>query len=209
MITHVWLKDGNRIDFTYATTKDVSTIKGWSRFSQEESNPRKLDAIEFAASAIQKWRDLRKKHRVARSMREIEVFVKDNPYSEVAALIVAKAVSFKRMKLLGLCLFRRTWAHNIYLDYIAVHPLLVENPRRPIRGLGPALLYYVSCLAAELKSTDEKPIQAIWGETTQNSVEFYRGLLEGKNIQDLLYLNKEEYTLLRNGLKSSLLEPEE
>ena len=37
--------------------------------------------------------------------------------------------------LLGVCLFHRTWANNVFVDFLAVHPDTMK-PDNPITGVG-------------------------------------------------------------------------
>ena len=94
-----------------------------------------------------------------------------------------------------MCHFRRTWANNIYVDYLSVHPFLIRNPSNPLPNLGSALLYFVSCVADGIEAGK------IWGETTQNSVQFYEKIF-GRCIQDdMLDLEREDYMAFKNEME--------
>lgn len=85
------------------------------------------------------------------------------------------------MRIAGVCLFRRTWCNNIFIDFLARHPL------NPIKGAGSALLWYIARVASAINA------DAIWGETTQNSVEYYAQVFGKQDMRDLLYIRRDEY----------------
>jgi hypothetical protein len=75
---------------------------------------------------------------------------------------------------------------------------LIDNPKEPISGVGTAIFYHSLCIATAIEAA------TVWGETTPESVGFYRGLCEGKKIDDLLFFTAEEYIKLRQELERKL-----
>ena len=187
-----------RFDFVSATNRDCAGIKRWKRFIKGTGDPIKRDSVELANLAIRRWREGRAKGMVANTMREIRNFIRDNPYCEVAVLVLMKAPWSKGMKIVGLCHFRRIWNGNIFIDYVAAHPLAAGGSGKSVRGVGLGLLYYVVCCAAEIGAT------AIWGETTQNSVEYYRKIFKKNDINDVLYIKREEFLEFKKNVEQRL-----
>ena len=175
------------VKFKFATTRDIKSLTSWRRVAQLSGNPMKLDAAEFAELAFRRWREGKGKKRAANSVEDIRDFVRDNLQAEVHILVLAKAPWLRIGTIVGVCHFRRTWANNIYVDYLSVHPFLIRNPSNPLPNLGSALLYFVSCVADEIQAGK------IWGETTQNSVQFYEKIFGRGRQDDMLDLERDHY----------------
>ena len=73
-------------------------------------------------------------------------------------MLLAKAGWFEP-GILGVCLFHRTWANNIFIDYLAAHPATMDVDA-PIRGVGTGLLFALCDISLQL----QLPLH--WGETT-------------------------------------------
>ena len=181
-------------EFEHGTQRDMRQIKKWNRLARDESNPNKLDSIDFANSVASQWAEAREKRLLADNWHDFCALIQNNPHEEVSVFVVVKALQRSRRKLVALVYFRRTWCNNIYLDYVAVHPSLVDEPNRPIRDTGTVILYFIAWLAETIGA------RAVWGMTTQNSVEFYRRIFGGKRIKDLLYLTEKDYKRFRESV---------
>jgi hypothetical protein len=153
-----------------------------------------------------RWDEARARQRAASSIEEIQEFIQNNPHAEVAVMILAKAPWVRKKQLntlVGLCTLRRTWANNIFIDFLSAHPRLTHNPRSPIRGVGTALMYAIATVGAAIGA------KAIWGEATQNSAPFYAKLFGRLDMKDLLYLTDAEYTAFRTKVDENLKKIEE
>lgn len=192
------LAPGKTLRFSFATPKDCRVVSSWKKSARKKPNPVVVDAIELAVLGVRRWREAMAKRRVANSVQDIRDFIQDNPHAEVAALLVAKAPWLQKKTLVGLCHFRRTWSNNIYIDFLTVHPLIVRNPKSPLRGVGTALLFFLSCIAAEIGA------KVIWGEATQNSAGFYRKIFGREDIKDLIYVTEAEYKAFKNRVEENL-----
>jgi hypothetical protein len=144
------------------------------------------DSIEFLESALSKWRLYEIRGRIGRSPVEFEAQIKREKYADVLGMFVINAPWSSLKGSIGFCQFRRTWCHNLAIDFIAVHPmLLVRNP--PISGIGTALLHEVAVFARHLETT------YVWLETTDLSVKYYSGLFGTSPASDLLRLPTAEF----------------
>jgi len=94
------------------------------------------------------------------------------------------------MNVVAICLFRRTWYNNLYIDFLAKHP------RAPFASAGGAALWHISKIAKSIGA------HAIWGETTQNSVGYYKRALRRKSMTDLLFLKRKEYEAFANDFEA-------
>jgi hypothetical protein len=186
------------LKFAHAKRKDARAFRRSLKSFRGASNPKVLDAMELATLAFRRWREARSKKRVADCVEDVRDHIRNNPHAEITVLVLARAPWLKRNHVAGLCHFRRTWCNNIYIDFLTVHPSLVANRQRPIRGVGTALLYFVACVAAEIKAG------ALWGEATQNSAEFYRRIFAGADVSDLIYLREPDYNGFRTRIAASL-----
>jgi len=193
MVTTFALPSGKTLQFSFATRRDDLAFRRWAKSARSGSNPRVVDALELATLCFRRWREETTKDRVADSFEDIEDLIQDNPYAEVAVLVLAKAPWLRDGSLVGLCHCRRTWSNNIYIDFLTVHPRLVRN--KSVQGVGTALLYFVTCLAADMDAA------VIWGEATQNSHQFYRKVFGLADIKDLIFLGKTEYTAFKNRIQ--------
>lgn len=179
-----FLIDVNReLRFGFAKRRDDQAYRKWLKSANLGSNPNMMDAAELATLAFRRWREAVAKKRAATCRKDITDIITDNPHAEVTVLVVVKA-PWLRNKPVGFCHLRRTWCNNIYIDFLTVHPAHLGK----LSGVGTALLYFVSCLAAEIGA------EVIWGETTQNSVEFYRRVFNKPGTKDLILLEKSDYT---------------
>jgi len=158
-------------------------LKSW-KVAKHDLDPAARDAAEFADLAYRQWAYYGRGLAVARTLRELKSIIRNNPKAEVAVLLLAKVpVGRLRLGIGGICLFRRTWYNNIYIDFLVKHPL------SRFGGTGTALLRFLTLVATSLKC------DAIWGETTQNSVDFYERAI-GTKMTDMLYLDRETYEAL-------------
>src|SRR4051812_28667509 len=99
-----------RATISYAAESDFDFLKDWKPSIQNEKNPVRLDAYNFAKLAVKRFQAHSPFENYAKDRSEIIDFVRDNPRSEVANLIVLKAAWFKFSPVLGICHFRRTWS---------------------------------------------------------------------------------------------------
>ena len=141
---------------------------------------------------------LQRKRRVADRLQDIKDLIQDNPYAEVAVLILVKVPWLRRNNLAGVLFFRRTWCNNIFLEYLVVHPLYARNPEGPVRGVGTAMLYFLSNIATEIDAG------TIWGEATQNSAPFYRKMFGRKGIDDRIHLSRKTYKAFQVEMEAKL-----
>ena len=73
---------------------------------------------------------------------------------------------------------------------------LIGNPQSQFRGLGTGLLYHLSAVAHQLG------VGAVWGEATQNSVNFYRKIFRlSDDLKDFLYLSSADYGVFRERME--------
>ena len=180
---------GKKLEFVFAKRNDHRLFNRWVKSANPGSNPNVLNAMELATLAFRRWKEAHKEGQVAHSVQDIKDYIRNNPHEEITILILVRARWLKDRTLAGLCHFRRTWCNNIFIDFLTRHPSLVRKPTTSkIRGVGTALLYFVTSVAAEIEAG------AVWGEATQNSAEFYKGAFEKPNIKDLFFLKKKDYT---------------
>jgi hypothetical protein len=71
----------------------------------------------------------------------------------------------------------------------------LRRQRNRIRGVGSALFYLVTSIAAHLQAN------VIWAEATQNSAEIYRKWFGREDIKDLVHLSPAEYTAFKTRIE--------
>jgi hypothetical protein len=189
---------GRSLEFVFAKRRDDRAFRKWLKSAPPASNPKVLDAMELGTLAFRRWREAVTKKRVADCVDDIKDYIEDNPHAEITVLILVRAPWLKGRNLVGLCHFRRTWCNNIYIDFLTKHPSLIGRHKEAVRGVGTALLYFIACVAADIKAG------TVWGEATQNSAKFYRKVFEKPEIKDLIFLDEKDYTAFRNRVSSDL-----
>jgi N-acetylglutamate synthase-like GNAT family acetyltransferase len=112
--------------------------------------------------------------------------IRADPKIDVLALIAAEATWTTRDPRLGLCAFRRTWSNSIVVDYIAVHPMLLQTDSE-VSGIGTAMLYATANIAKKIGA------ERVWLETTDSSVGYYQYLFAEAVDKDLLVISTEDF----------------
>lgn len=184
------LRPSGGVTFSSASPDDKRILPRWVAAIREDSNPKRRDAVELAGMAFKKWLQARRHRSAAVTLSDFKDMIEDNPNSEVTVLLVAKIRKprgrLMRSQVAGLCAFHRTWANNIFLDFLCVDPRLYGE-HAPVRGIGSATLWYLALLAGHIDAN------MIWGEATQNSCGFYSKVF-AKDVRDLIQLSPDEYT---------------
>jgi hypothetical protein len=145
-----------------------------------------VDAVDFAASARQKWHFYFQRGMTVSSVDQLRQQISSEPRGERLGMCYAIAGWQRQNMYLGLALFRRTWCNHISLDFLAVHPDLLKTSRR-VQGVGLALLYRVYLIAKEVNA------KKIWLETTDSSVGYYEHLFHLDHLEDLLIVPLSEF----------------
>ncbi|MEO5959362.1 MAG: hypothetical protein ABIR80_09610, partial [Opitutaceae bacterium] len=156
---------------------EINVLKSWDG----GNSARGQDSAEFAHLAALKWETTCELGAVASSPAELDTAIRANPKIDVTAMLLAEARWFEP-GLLGLCLFHRTWAGNVFLDFLAAHP----KAEGQIGGLGAGLLYHLCEVSCRLRA----PL--LWGETAAGSTEFYERAFGIENVRDQLLVSLEQ-----------------
>lgn len=162
----------------FAGPKDLRLLKEFA----SNSEARVAEAVEFVRLAAKRWRYYRKQYLVATGIEDLRRRVAADPSGELSVLLVARVED----RLLGCCHFRRTWAGNVYIDFLAAPALL------DFTGTGTGLLFYVSCIAAEIGANQ------IWGEATRDSCGFYEKTFNCTGVDDLFRIPNPSFVQFRD-----------
>jgi hypothetical protein len=176
----------------FAARDDFDFIKGWKEKLGDDTNPYRKDAVDFADLAIQRYdADSKIGQPYARSISDVSDHVSHDRECEVAGFALLKCDWFPDSNVLGICHFRRTFCNNLVLDYLSGHPFTVrppENYKHLVRGVGTALMCFLSRVAVSLGCT------YIWGEATSDSRKFYRKIFKLDSIEDLILVPRSNFT---------------
>ena len=127
------------------------------------------DSADYARQAVARWRGYADKRMTVRTLKEAEQ-KSLNSKEEFAALLVLKADWWlDRDHPLAFVYVRRTWCNGFYLEFMAGHPLTEGS----IKGI---LRASIQCLVNMAETTHG---EWIWWETTEHSLDFYKGCIEG------------------------------
>jgi hypothetical protein len=162
----------------FASDIDLCQLKSWQKLELRSDNPHVRDSIEFSKLAIKWWRYYYRLGASAASLKALKAKTVSNPRHEFAFLVLARADWLAEVPVLGLCCCRRTWCNHIVLEFAAVHPMVLEDAARNIRGVGTGMLHSLICIADEIQAT------TVWGEATENSAPFYEKVLRIPRVGD-------------------------
>ncbi len=165
----------------FATDADVQEIAGWPRLVTSADPMAVQDAAEYGGLAASKREFFRSAGRLALTLGELQSMIRSDPVAEIAALLVIRAKGVATGEQLGCALIRRTWSHNLVIDFLANHPELLRAPGT-VRGVATGLLYFVLTLGEALGTGD------FWGEATDQSAAFYRRQFRAMEITDRFVL---------------------
>jgi len=180
-------------DCFWATPPAHSETAILETWSNPTGSPTQMDAGELAVLAAQKWATTCKFGTVARSLAEMEMLIRKDSGVEVTAMLLAGAEWFEG-GLLGVCLFHRTWANNVFLDFLAANPDSM-NPSAKISGVGTGLLYHLCGIAGHLKAA------TLWLETTSGSAPYYRQIFRLPEMADVVAVSRDHQEILCAGLR--------
>lgn len=172
----------------FAGQNDLAFVTEWRKTLGEDKNPLKTDAVDFAQLVQYRFVAHSEIQAYASRVQDFGDHIKNNPNSEIAGIVLLKCDWFPESKVIGVAHFRRTWSNNIILDYLAAHPFIaMRDPayQYQVRGVGTALLYFVSQIALRYKCG------ALWGEATHLSCDYYKGQLKLETVEDLIYAPQE------------------
>jgi len=186
------------VNYDFASESDIRLAKSWSVPEKYKNKPRIRDALEFSKLAINKLSYYQKHGCAATSAEDIKEYIQDNPRNEIAVCVVAKASWYKQSRILGICLFRRTWCNNLIIDYLTAHPLSSEKGNTKISGIGSGFLYFVANNAMEIRAN------RVWGEATQHSAGFYEKVLALKNVTDLILAKQKQVDTFKKFMDAKL-----
>lgn len=146
-----------------ATESDLAFVAEWQMDLGTDKNPSRVDAVDFAWIAAQRYKTHSTIESYATSINDIADHVKANPKCEVACCALLTCDWFPPSKVIGIAHFRRTWSNNVVLDYLAMHPFITKPPvdyAHKVNGGGLALIYFVSRIARDYDCA------LLWGEAT-------------------------------------------
>lgn len=173
---------------------EVYALRGW--FATDHDNLAACDAAEYAKLAMQKWSVTRELGTAVGSIEELKREIRAEWHVEVTALLLLSAEWFDST-LLAFCLFHRTWANNLYVDFLAVHPDTL-SPHSAVGGLGSSLLHQLCHVAEQLDAN------VLWGETSTASVGFYRKIFGRPAMSDRLCVGRTGMARFRRTMERKL-----
>ena len=176
-----------RVEF--ADKRNLAFLAEWTSCVKGDSNPIRCDAVEFAQLAIHRVEAHSAIQPYAMAISDFGDHIRTNPHTEVAGFVLLRCNWFPDSTVIGISHFRRTWANNFVLDYLATHPFIAKPPSgtygHKVRGVGRALLYFICQLASQYGS------KCVWGEATQLSCGFYEKVLELPPLTDVIHVPRE------------------
>ncbi|MGA9452350.1 MAG: hypothetical protein WBW41_13520 [Verrucomicrobiia bacterium] len=131
---------------------DFGFLAEWREQLGGDKTPVRLDAVDFAELAHQRFFSQITKQPYANSIENIGDHIAHDSTCEVASFVLLKCDWFHDSGVIGVSHFHRTWNNNIFLDFLTVHPFIAEAPSaypQKVRGVGTGLLYFKPAQAKE------------------------------------------------------------
>lgn len=170
----------------FADNADIMSATRWRVPSELDSDPimraRAADACEFALLAAKRWRHYRDTSSVARTLGELRRMIVKKPTGEFCFHLKLTAAWFPGT--LGGAMVRRTWRHNLMIDFLFVHPRISGRVLN-VKGVGIRILQALCSIAHDLGC----PL--VWGEATQDSAPFYERHLD-RDVGDQFAIQQNE-----------------
>lgn len=197
----------NLAEVRLASRGDLEALHAWSKAPRPDDPMPVVDAAEYAGLAAEKWEASSQRGRVVGEFGKVQAKLRDDPRAELIFLIVASIPAQGTYQAASFCLFRRTWAHNLFVDYLGTNPESLRPGALSPRGLGTGLLYTVMAVGHEIGAG------RCMLEATDESFGFYRRQFRLMEVNDLCslspaeqwhYLEKTQATWARSGLRGGL-----
>jgi hypothetical protein len=181
----------------FGTERDARSLARWRFPAVRAGDDSIADALEYARLAAKRWRHYRRAHATVSSLAALSDATRRNPKAEVAMMFVACATWPSPTPVLGFAYFRRSWCHHLVLDFLSVHPQVIDGKPERIRGVGSGILHQLVAVAEEMD------IPRIWGEATAHSAPFYERALNVKQVLDHFVIEDEVMRHCLNQLHKS------
>jgi hypothetical protein len=175
-------------DCDFATVAEVDALANWSRQIRGDRDQAVEDALEFAALARKRWQTYVEMNRTARTVASLKRTITAEPTAEVAMLAVIRLQRKRTARVLGFCLFRRTWCNHLILDLLATNP--AESAE--IGRVGVSLVYFIASIGALIGAP------FVWGEATEGSAPYYNQWFNTKRVDDLFRIDAAGYRGFRS-----------
>jgi hypothetical protein len=173
----------------FAKFEDLGFIRDWREKLGPNPEPIQREAADLADLARDRFlADSTVGQTYITALRDIGANIARDIQCEIAGFAILKCDWFVHSQVIGLCHFRRTWCNNVVVDYLAKHPLTLGVSADPkIKGVGPALLCFLSRIAVE------HSCNYVWGEATHISWEFYKELFKLDSVKDLFLVPRPNF----------------
>jgi hypothetical protein len=183
-------------ELAFGNDRDARSLTRW-RFPTriQEGNEAIADALEYARLASKRWRYYLRASATVESVAGLRKCIRRNPKAEVAMTFIARATWSSPTPTLGFAYFRRSWSHHLIVDFLSVHPRVLDGKPERIRGVGSAIINHLVALAGEME------IPCIWGEATAHSAPFYERVLHVSQILDHFFIEDEVMLYCRERLR--------
>ena len=170
-------------DCDFATAAEVDALAYWSRQIRGNRDSAAEDALEFAVLARKRWQSYLEMNRTARTVVSLKKKITSEPTAEVAMLAAVRLQRRPGARVVGFCLFRRTWCNHLILDLLATNP----SESGEVGRVGVSLVYFVASIGELIGAP------FIWGEATEGSAPYYNQWFSTKNVDDLFRVDSADY----------------
>ncbi len=167
----------------FAGLHDRFELEQWTRHNAASSPQGLRDAVSYAEEALSRWGRYQRENSAVESVEAaLTLIAAKDPPPEIALLFVLEASWWEPGKPAAFAYLRRTSFGNLYLEYLAKHPLSFV-PGLEFSGVSRAFFAWFGDIATKLDSS------FVWWEATVDSRNGYDKLFGAENLLDKSGLN--------------------
>jgi hypothetical protein len=176
----------------FGSDADIGRIRHWPDFIAEDATGTAIEAAGYAFDSLERFEKHRGLNRVANSPQDFDSLIQSKPKDDFVMLLVLEAQWWQPEDLLGFAYLRRTWAGNLYMEFLAKHPLATysEPPDLKVSGVIEAVLVGLAHLLDEV-GENERP-EWLWWESTEGSAKVYERFFAPTIPNDLVIVSAKE-----------------
>jgi hypothetical protein len=193
------LPSGQKVSFRCVGEEEIATLRTWVPYAHKGSTTVQREAGKMAENALRDWNAAQREQLTACSMEDAEDRKKVNPHNDTFLFLCLVSEQFQHGKVLGFVFAKRNWRDGLFVDYIAVHPLVAKNPESGYEGVGTLVFLGMLLLARNMN------IREIIGEPTPFSIGFYKFILNRSKIPAAVVISRRKYENVLQNIEPTVL----
>ena len=144
-------------ELIFGTARHAASLARWRPAAGGVTSSPIRDALEFARLASKRWRYYGRERATAASFDELRAMIRRDAKAEVTMILLARATWKSATPILGFAYVRRSWCNHLIVDFLSVHPRILDRTKERIRNVGTGLVHQLAALAEKLGAA------CVWG----------------------------------------------